>query len=156
VSAAIYRATGTGRDLSTIVSMARAMHAESPRFSHTNFNPGKVAALAQRLCVENPRGAVFIAHDGGGVVGMMAGSVAEHFFGFSLTAFDFALYVRPEHRGGSVAVRLVKAFEEWARAAGAEDIALGISTGVHADRTKQLYERLGYTVVGSTHVKRLI
>jgi GNAT superfamily N-acetyltransferase len=50
-------------------------------------------------------------------------------------AFEYGLFVAPEHRGGSAGPRLARAFIEWSKEHGAAVINMGITTGVHAERT---------------------
>lgn len=119
------------------------MHAESPRFARFGFDPEKAWALAAR--VMNEAGFMLIVADRGGeLVGMFAGFVAEHFFSSARYASDIVLYVTPEYRGGTTAVRFIHIFERWAAKSGAAECVPGVSTEVHAERTEQLYERLGY------------
>jgi GNAT superfamily N-acetyltransferase len=67
-----------------------------------------------------------------------------------LVSGDFALFMAPEFRGSSTAYRFVKEYVEWAKGKGVEDknIGLGISTGVHTEATKRLYEKNGFEVTG--------
>ena len=63
-------------------------------------------------------------------------------------ANDLCLFVTKPKRGGTAAYRLIKAFEAWAIAHGAVVLRFGISTGVEADKTLKLYEKLGYKLEG--------
>ena len=123
------------------------MHNESPRFRHFDFDSEKTAALIGNL-ITWEHATAFVALSDRQIVGMMGGFVAEHMFGPDKVASEVGLYVVPEHRGTTAAVRLLSAFEEWAARKGALDIVLGISTEVAADRTRHLYTRLGYVQSG--------
>jgi GNAT superfamily N-acetyltransferase len=103
----------------------------------------------------SPTGCIFVAERERILVGMMAGFVFEHFFGFDKIASDYVLYVSPAHRGGTLMVRLVKAFESWAIGLGADEIAVGVSTEVDPQRTVMLYERLGYRRSGFNVLKEI-
>ena len=140
-------------DVPALVALGRAMHAESPRFSGVEFSESKVIDTTREL-LRNPWSLVLVAERDGAVIGMIAGMVTEYFFGFERYAFDLVFFVSQEHRGSSAAVRLLS---EWDRVL-AEDghvreAVLGISTGVNAERTQRLYERLGYRESGSILVK---
>ena len=76
----------------------------------------------------------------------MLGMLVPSWFGRDWTASDLALYLTPEHRGGTTAARLVKAFVTWAQAAGAKQIRPGVSTGQPG--ALNLYAGLGFTPVG--------
>lgn len=142
-------------DVPAVLGLARRMHAESPRYRGRNFDESKVERTLQAVMTGALPGGALVAVSGGTVVGMIAGFVVEQFFGPDKTASDFALYVAPEHRGGSAGVRLVKTFEKLVRALGALDLTLGISAEIDAERVAGLYERLGYRRSGFTLVKEL-
>lgn len=130
--------------------MGRLMHGESPRFRPLPFSQEKAQQLIEALIA---RGGAFVADIGGTLVGMFGGVVVEHFFSTTKMACDVVLYVTPEYRGTRIAPRLVHAFERWAIEAGADELVLGVSTGIEADRTASLYERLGYERSGITLTK---
>tara|TARA_B100001250_G_scaffold380115_1_gene371309 strand:- start:57 stop:527 length:471 start_codon:yes stop_codon:yes gene_type:complete len=77
-------------------------------------------------------------------VGFGAFTANPSFFGNDLTATDLILYVLPEHRGSTIAIRILKEYEKWAISQNVDEISLGISTGINVERTGQFYERLGY------------
>lgn len=87
---------------------------------------------------------MFVAIKKDQIVGFIAGVVVEQFLSLDLFACDIGVFVLPEFRGGSCFVRLVKTFENWAKEKGAQEIQLGVSTGVHPEQTVRMYERLGY------------
>ncbi len=76
--------------------------------------------------------------------------ITPHYFTDDLIASDILVYVRPERRGSTAAVRIIKEYIKWAKPL-AKDVVLGISSGVHPERTKALYERLGFPTVGTMH-----
>lgn len=135
-------------DVPDLVEMGRALHAESPTYSPKGFDPAKVRALAERLtgpCSPEDT-AVFVAVAGRQIVGMFVGVVADSWFGHERKASDLTVYVKPEHRGGTAFVRLLHAFEAWADERGAVECDIGVSTGIHVDRTVHAYQRSGYTL----------
>ena len=146
--------TATEADLPRLVEMARDMHAESPRYRHLDFSAEKTARAILTL-LTHAEGVAVVAEKEGHIVGMLGGFVTEHFFGRDKVACDLGLYVVPDERGSSLAPRLVRAFESWAREAGAADCVMGVSTEVMAERTAALYERMGYVMSGFTMRKDL-
>ena len=137
-------------DIPSLIALGRRMHEESPRFRNMDYSEQKCALLGQGLVNQ---GGMFIAEVDNIPVGMVLGAVAPHFFGDDLMAYDFVVYVAPEHRGGSLVVRMLKKFESWAFSMGAKVVSFGVSTEIEADRTIALYQRLGYRVTGSIAVK---
>ncbi len=132
----------TPEDISAMVYLGEQMHGESPRFFRTPYKPEKLARLAEVVLGDN--GIAYVVEVGGEIVGMAIGLVTEHFFSDVRIGTDLAIYVAPEHRGGRHVVALMKAFEGRAAELGAEEIELGVTTGIHADRTASLYERFGF------------
>lgn len=142
-------------DVPAMVGMAKLMRRESPRYRGTVFDEAKLTRLLLGLVRGQIPGGALVAELGGALVGMVGGFVYQHFFGGGLTASDFGLYVAPAHRGGSIAPRLIGAFEDLVREAGAEDLVMGVSTEVEPERTAGLYERLGYRRTGISLLKEL-
>lgn len=130
-------------DKASTVLLIALMHGESPRFGKYPFALKKAIALFE-LMVEHC--GMFLAEQDGQTIGFFAGAVTEHLLSYEKCASDVGVFVRKEHRGGSAFVRLVKAFEQWAKEQGADEIALGVSTEVNADQTVRMYERLGYRI----------
>ena len=141
-------------DAASLLSMGELMHNESPRFNKFTFDKEKAANLIQHLiAIDN--GIVIVAEHEGNLVGMIGGMVCEQFFSKDLYACDFVVYIDPEHRGTSAIIRMIKLFEERAIKLGAKEISLGISTEIHAERTANLYEKLGYKRSGISTIKRI-
>lgn len=147
----------TPADTEALIAMGAALHAESPRYRDMAFKPEKLRQLAERLAdpAAADLSAVFVAESAGEPVGMFVAVMAERWFCDELYVTDLTVYVKPEHRGGSSFFRLVRAVEQWAAERGVTDIAVGVSTEVHAERTVRAYERLGYTLSGYTVTKAL-
>lgn len=139
-------------DVGCVVALARAMHAESPRYRSHTFDPIKVANTFHAVV---PTGGAFVAEQDGRIVGLLAAFVIEDFFGHDKVAGELALYVLPEARGGTAGARLLRAFEAWGKAQGAREAFLGISAGIENERVAGLYERLGYARIGLSLVKEL-
>lgn len=132
-------------DMDKVRPMARAMAEESPRYRRYTYDEDKVTTLMYHFVT---RGGAFVAERGDEIVGMMAGACAEAFFGREKYASDLVTYVKPEFRGSSAFVRLVKAFETWARAQGAIDVILGVSCELEMEKTRKVYEKIGYNLSG--------
>lgn len=90
------------------------------------------------------------------VVGMMIGQLVPFFFCPDKTmAVDHIVYVDPNYRGSSIAYRLVKDFEEWARKKSAIQISFGVSTGVKIEKTHDFYTKMGYNHTGGIYKKTI-
>lgn len=138
----------TVNDLPDIVRLGRIMHEESS-FAPMDYDVDRVKETVGGLIEKNQF--VVVAEDiNGVVVGGMAGFVSQSWFGHDDIANDLALFVHPEHRGGMLAARLVKAFVQWARLAGAKQIRPGVISGCEV--AEKLYERVGFRRCGGTFV----
>lgn len=140
-------------DLDDLVELGRRMHAES------NYTPLVYSEFVYRrnleLLLGSERGCVLVAELQGELIGVYVGVVGDAFFSTDRIAQDLLLYVEPEHRGGMTAMRLIKAFENWAWQQGAAQIRPGISVGGDYTTAARLYEAAGFDVCGYTFVKKL-
>jgi GNAT superfamily N-acetyltransferase len=139
-------------DIPRLVELGAAMHAESS-YAGRDFDRVKVGQLLAALIAGG--GVVFVVRRDGEVVGGMAGGVAPQWFGNDLTGFDYGLFLIPQARHGTLALRLIRAFEVWCRIKGAKDIRLGITTGVRPEGTARLYQSAGYSDGGLLFHKEL-
>ena len=138
----------TRDDFPALLEMARAMHAESPRYRGIPLSEEKLGHLILQLHGHPLTGALFVADLGGVIIGTMWGYLAEYFFSEERMATDVLLYVSPEHRRGRTARRLAEAFEQWGAERGALNIQPGVSTCVNNTGCARFYERMGYHVTG--------
>lgn len=136
-------------DIAGLLPIAAAMHAES-RFRGLDFQGEKMRALFEHL-VQSENGCLLVVEHAGALHGVLAGGLAQDFFGETVAAFEYGVYVDPARRGSMDGVRLVKAYLAWARERGAVYINMGVTTGVTTDRTGALYEKLGARKVGDLY-----
>lgn len=137
----------TREDLPALVDLSRQMVQESPRYSRLTFAPWKLEHLLGAL-IDSPDGFVMVADLEGELVGVMAAMVSDHWMAVERMASDFGLFILPGYRGGTSAMRMVRAYLEWARARGAAEITLGISTDVQSEQTARFYQSLGLRQFG--------
>ena len=142
-------------DLASMLVMGEDMHNESPRFQAHQFNLQKSASLLKDIDYSE-NGILLVAEEHDTLVGMLIGIVSTLPFCDGLVANELVVYVAPEYRGSSACIKLIKRFEEWATSKGVDEIILGVSTEVEADRTHKLYERLGYTHNGTSLIKKRV
>lgn len=140
-------------DIDMIVALGAELHSESS-YGCLPFNAEKVKCLMCGL-IEGGYGVVFVAEKGGKIIGGIAGGVTEFWFCDELHGFDYSFFVHPEHRGGSAAFRLLLAFESWCKSMGATQMDIGITTGIHVDKTTRFYEKMGFVKSGQLFGKAL-
>lgn len=139
----------TVADIPAIVAMGCEFLAVSPLGSVLPTNPLQLAALTYSL-IDADNATVFVAERDGALVGMFGAVVAPNAISGEPMATEMFWWVAPAARG-TVGVHLLKAAEEWARAAGARRLQLGAPTAEAA----QLYKRLNYNVVEIVFQKEL-
>ena len=141
-------------DSSQIVELLRILREESPEYNYVDDDPVFVDAnLYSMLLHKQMVGVVADREDD--IVGFMIGFVVAPWYSRRKEAMEQLLYVEPAFRGTSCAVRLINEFEQVCRDYGAKVLHVGASTGMHEDKTVQLYERMGYTK-GSPTLKKVL
>lgn len=149
----------TDADIPALVALGKLMHAEAPEYRDDAYLPER-AEVTTRAAIG--MGACFVAeqdmeweyhgnddemHSLGVAAtptGMILGIISDHWSVDRVVACDLVVYVLPEYRRGRIAEGLIRALEDAAREKGAKHLSLGISTGVHPERTEALYRALGY------------
>lgn len=132
-------------DIPRLVELGAIMHATT-NYSHLEYNQEKTGEFLRSLM--DGKGVMFAAEVGGVVVGGMAGAITEQWFNDDLVAYEYCVFVEPSRRQGLIAMKLVLAFQEWARIKGAKEIHMGVTTGPGSSSTARLYSRLGFKFNG--------
>lgn len=141
----------TREDALRILEMGKIFHQES-QFKDEPFNAEKCwTLLDSTLRYPDQR---FIAYDDQ-FRGFIIMGINEHFFSPVKKAEDFCLYIDPEHRGGSLAPRLIQAAEEWATSKGAIDMTIYHNTGINMEKAQGFFNRSGYETKGYIFTKEL-
>lgn len=130
-------------DLSNeLVRLATQMHRES-RFNIFKMDGKRITDL-----VKQPNAFCVLSKKDDHYTGFFIGVVSPQWFGPELAAYDLALYVEPEHRGGFTSISMIRQFEAWAKQKQCSTINVGSSAEIATDITKKLYNRLGYRECG--------
>lgn len=99
--------------------------------------------------VDNPDTLALVL-DLAGLHGALLGSVRQYPLGPTMTAHEDVFWIDPDHRG-IWAVKMIRAFEAWAKGRGASVIGLSCPLGT----VEPLYTRLGYDPAEMTFAKGL-
>jgi len=140
-------------EIPALVVMAEAMHGEGD-FAHLPFNTDKLAHNALGW-LKNPDYLILSASSNDEIIGMFVGHLTRYIFADAKMAHDIALYVKPEKRGSSAAVRLIDAYRLWAMGAGASEVCIGQATNVDTEKSRRFFERMGFHHVGGNFKERL-
>mgnify|MGYP000918724954 CR=1 FL=1 len=132
----------THEDVNRMVELGALMHAES-KFRAYSFDPWKLAATIGAL-IDGEDGIAIVAEEDGEIVGGFIGFLSEHYFGRDKASYDLALFLQPEHRVGTLAMRLIRAYIKVAKEKGASEVVIANSTGVAKERVARLFEHAGF------------
>jgi GNAT superfamily N-acetyltransferase len=137
---------GCSLDVPRLVEMGRRFRASTDYHRHLTENPGKMAELAEQLCV---LGGLLVSEREGQLVGMFGYVLFPHFLSGEVIAGEVFWWVEPEHRGEGL--KLLRAAEKRAKEAGAQRMQMIAPT----DQVGAVYERCGYEFVESAYQKTL-
>ncbi len=143
------------KDLQALVQGGARMH-QLTRFHAQPYNPQKVAqAFADLMNAGTAAKYLFLVAENaqGHIVGALIGLVEQQIFSNAWTASVMHYDVLPEARMGGYGVRLLKAFEQWAKNRNVIEITLGVNSGVETETIGAFVKKMGYTKVGENYVK---
>lgn len=143
-------------DIPGLVLMGREVHATT-RFRGLGYDADRVArSLDAALTRGRDRHVCLVAEGGDGrIVGLLLGVLERHIFTDRLTASVMLYAVLPERRMGGHGLRLMRAFEHWARNRGVAEIAFGINSGAGHEVVGAFARKLGFVRVGENFVKEM-
>ena len=145
-------------DRDGVIRLLKAFHAEAglaDGSGPTGFSVPYSAAFAERLFrlhVEHPDGICLVLDVDGRACGVLMATASEHPFGALRIAKETIWWIDPTHRGRA-AIRMLDAYDEWARKRGC---AFAGMAGLGGDpAVGRLYERRGYLAAETHFLKRL-
>lgn len=150
----IVRRARTMQDVENMVALGAQMHKET-RYARVPYVPAKLLAYGQQFLDDPSTGVYILAENEGRILGMMCGFSLRSFFNDEIVARDMIIYVRPECRVGTTAMRLVREFERWAKENKATEITIGITADIDDAKAIKFYETLGYARRGVTLAKEI-
>ena len=139
----------TDADVPFIVEMGLQFIGSTVYRSFLTPSVRHIEDLVTRLIADD-RGVVFVLEmRGGDVVGMLGAMLAEHFITGLPTATELFWWADPSARGHGI--RLLRAFEQWARSRGATVAQMVAPTADVA----AIYERVGYVEMERAYQRSL-
>jgi len=136
----------TIHDIEALLKMGKTMFNES-WYRKYDFDSEKVRFLIHAL-IASDEGIALVAENDGEIIGGFLGECAEHYFGNHRYAYDFAIFVKPEHRGGLTGATLLQAYIATAERMGVDEITIANTTGVMPERVEKLFTRIGFERLG--------
>jgi GNAT superfamily N-acetyltransferase len=142
-------------DLPALMRMAQDFHAASPCAPYIQFCPASMADTFHRLAV-NDEACLLVGEVGGEVLGMIAGVATPHYVNaVHTTTQELFWWVDPAARHTRVGLRLLQAFEDWARAVGSRTLFMASTATLTPDKLARFYRRKGYGAVDVNYAKNL-
>lgn len=137
-------------DILDVMLLAREFSKEAPA-SH-KWDKNKTLSFLQTT-INSPHMEVFVCEKDGEIVGGLVAVISEMYMSYTKQATELAWFVSKDVRGSSVAIRLVKHFEEWAKQNKADYITMSDITGI--GNLSEMYSRMGYTSAETSYIKEL-
>lgn len=131
-------------DLDRVVEMLRAFHAEAEKEAQAPFSEEAVW-LTCRGMLDSEAAFLGLLEAAEGPVGVLGGLCHRLWYSTARAAQEVFWYVEPRHRGQGV--RLLRAFEAWARERGVGHPAMIGLANERSEGMDRLYRRLGYEPV---------
>lgn len=147
----------TLEDLDVLQDMCERFHLESP-YSFLQVNNLKVReSISSVLNQEKTQGIVLLGYNlKEEPLGMVAGLRIEPLFSREPIASELVWYIKPEFRGSRESLRLLQAFEYWARhVAKVKMIQLACLSSLNPEKVGKLYNRMGYVKHEEAYIKEL-
>jgi GNAT superfamily N-acetyltransferase len=137
------------KDFDDVVRLGRLMHAESS-YSALEFSVDRLRQIFDIYTQDRHR-ALILGRVNGEACGLYAGYITPYYFSEELVANDIAWFVVKERRGSTLGLRLLTAFEEWAKGMGVSEVRIGYSTDINPAAFDSLMIKRGYSRVGGNY-----
>lgn len=139
-------------DVTQLVNLSQQHLAETDATNLTGFDADLlIDKFFDALGNDNEQ--IFVAEKGTRIIGYLWVCIGQAYvWSNQQIGVDRALYVDCKERG-SVGIKLIKRFEQWAKQLGAAGCTLSSMSGITDDRTSGLFTRLGYDNIGFSHLK---
>jgi len=143
----------TADDVNAIMALSREFIMFAPHASIADVSAEELEQQI-RLCIDNAL--VLVAEHEGQVIGMLFGILTGLWFAPStLMAAELAWWVTPTARNGTAGIRLLTAFQDWAREKGAKVVTMSSLDLDFDTRVSSVLERMGFKASEHTYIKRV-
>ena len=135
-------------DVFDLLVLARGFSREAPTMH--KWDKDKTEELLKTV-IDTPQCVAYVWEEDGEIVGGLLGVLQPLFMSHTLVAAELAWFVDESVRGKRGALKLVKAFEGWAKENDADYITMADIEGIA--NLGPLYERLGYKKTETSYSK---
>lgn len=140
----------TPDDVFDILILAKEFSKEAPQ-SHKWSKAKTEAFLFSAL--QSDTMTILVLEVNGDIVGAIVAVVTEMYMSHTTIASELAWFVSKEYRGKPSSLKLVFAYEDWAKSKHAQVIGMGDIEGIA--NLEKLYTRMGYKKSESVYMKEL-
>ena len=122
----------------------------------SEVDPYALDATIRQLIANDDAAVLVVSHQGSDPYAVLVGmEIGLWFAPDTRVASELAWWVDPSHRGGSAGVRLIRAFERWAKARGIEHVCMSDIQTNDSASAGPLIERQGYQLQERSYIKRV-
>lgn len=144
--------------IAAVEDLPRLAHLAEEFYSSTDvlhgFHLDRFIALWTTL-LGNGSGVVFLLEKGGEIIGTIGGVCYPETYSPRLISQEFHMFIAKEHRGGFGLLKLMRAFENWAREKGCTEVRIAHLHDLQPERLGPFYQRLGYKQLEVNYMKKL-
>ena len=141
------------KDVPGIINLGQRIHWASA-FKSRPYRPERVAQRSVQY-INRDDYTILLAEYQGLIVGIIPAWISDSAFTFDRIACEEVIYVQPEYRRFRYGIQLIRAYINWAKSQGANDIRIGNIGGMTDDEQyNRLLSRLGFTRTGGMYVMR--
>jgi GNAT superfamily N-acetyltransferase len=116
-------------------------------------NPEKIVKLIRSFM--NDADKILLVIEDKEIVGMLGASVTESYFSNDRIAQELVWFVDPKYRGHRDSIKLIDAYERWAKMSKCSVIQLSTILDLVEGKVEKFYNRRGYKRVESAFIKEL-
>ena len=142
--------TATPDDVFDILILAKEFSKEAPQSHKWNKEKTEQFILS---ALQNTNMTIFVIDVDGEIEGALVGILSELYMSYTVQATELAWFVSKDYRGKPASLKLIKAFEKWAKESGANQVGMGDIEGISS--LEKLYNRLGYERAETVYLKEL-
>lgn len=140
-------------DIDGIIVMGRSFFGESGFENEAQFDEDSFRQTCINLLAN---GCIFVSKHGDKYAGMISGLAYPFYFNAAhKTAQELFWWVSPEFRGGISAMRLLRAFEAWAKAQGCMSISMISLPSLVNSPAALMYQKSGYRASEQSFIRSL-
>lgn len=142
----------TKNDIKDMVELGKMFYEKTILPAYVPYDEVSIACILTQY-IDNDKTVVFVMEKDGRVVGGIMGQIIPLYWNLSCFAGQqLGWFVHPEYRGAH-SLRLIEAFEQWAKEQGAHIIFSGAKMNERYEMMDRLLSHRGYESLESVHVK---